>query len=677
MAEDEKYQISECNMENKHEFWDINLSKKHMKKKLVKSIIENDIKYKKKTTRKNVNENMKESLEKDVENIVENRSECENVKNVNINESKPDLPENNSQKEVNENIRLNQTIKSTDSTPSENKIGNAKGKSENGKSEPRNGECEPENGKSDTGNCKSEHGKEKRDLRIGKCEPENGKCDQENGKDAPRNGKSELGNGKSGPGNGKSGSGCGKSEPRNGIEVSDRSVSQNNKGNIKVYISEEEIQKRREEIERLMNEVEHLIQALDFKIKTAEVDIIKLRHDELVVGTLNGYLDLTDSPHLEGIKTEMLDSMQSFIGNPEIGTLVEEAAETLCHLQAVLYLSQEEFMKSYKTLTTRSEDICDRLKCYLKEPISFSTIPQLYFEKVDGAGESTRCDVQGALLRSLALFPLQDPQLVLARDRIKNIPFVDLVQVCVMDKNSVLLVQIKQNHVIRINRWAELMSYQFSHGEGIMGAHLYKDYLYMAHKSGVTKIPMSYSPQDKHIYYDLSSQLPQGAVISKLTAWDRYSVILSDCKLGQIYHYNWKTNVLKTVISGMTKPSFLSVIMTPEGRKLVVSDELSHQVKIFNQDLFEETSMGFKGNENGAMNVPCATAVTPDNHILVADSNNHRVSLFTITGKFIRHILTDDHVKWPCGLAYIYPYLWLTEYSCIESYCQLKCFKIG
>ena len=646
MAEDEKYRISECNMENKHEFWDISVSKKHMKKKLVENSIENDIKYKKKTTLKNDNVNVKEILEKDVENMVENRSECENVKNV-INESKPDLSENNSQGEVYESIRLNQTSKSTDSTPSENKIDNAKGKSENGKSEPRNGESEPENDKSDSGNCESEPRKEKNDMGIGKCEPRNGKSDPENGKIVPRNGKSELGNGKSKPGNGKSG-------PRNGIEVFNRSVSQNNKGNIKVNISEEEIQKRREEIERLMNEVEHLIQALDFKIKTAEVDILKLRHGELVVRTLNGYLDLNDSPHLEGIKTEMLDSMQSFIGNPEIGTLVEEAAETLCHLQAVLYLSQEEFMKSYKTLTTRSEDICDRLKYYLKEPISFSTIPQLYFEKVDGAGESTTCDLQGALPRSLALFPLHDPQLVLARDRIKNIPFVDLVQVCVMDKNSVLLVQIKQNHVTRINRWAELMSYQFSHGEGISGAHIYKDYLYMAHKSGVTKIPMSYAPQDKHIYYDLTSQLPQGAVISKLTAWDRYSIIISDCKLSKIYHYNWKTNVLKTVISGMTKPSFLSVIMTSEGRKLIVSDELAHQVKIFNHDLFEETSMGFN-----------------------ADSNNHRVSLFTITGKFIRHILTNDHVKWPCGLAYIYPYLWLTEYSCIESYCQLKCFKIG
>ena len=88
------------------------------------------------------------------------------------------------------------------------------------------------------------------------------------------------------------------------------------------------------------------------------------------------------------------------------------------------------------------------------------------------------------------------------------------------------------------------------------------------------------------------------------------------------------------------------------------------------------SSFGEKGSQDGQLLYPEATAATPCGNILVADCGNHRISKFSINGMFLGHVLTEkDGIKWPTGLDYKKPHLWLTEYDHGE-HCKVKLFDI-
>ena len=97
---------------------------------------------------------------------------------------------------------------------------------------------------------------------------------------------------------------------------------------------------------------------------------------------------------------------------------------------------------------------------------------------------------------------------------------------------------------------------------------------------------------------------------------------------------------------------------------------------VFCYDGTLKSSFGKTGSQDGQLLNPEATAATPGGHILVADHGNHRISKFSIDGVFLGHIFTErDGIKWPFGLDYKAPSLWITEYFDNEHY-KVKLFDI-
>ena len=62
--------------------------------------------------------------------------------------------------------------------------------------------------------------------------------------------------------------------------------------------------------------------------------------------------------------------------------------------------------------------------------------------------------------------------------------------------------------------------------------------------------------------------------------------------------------------------------------------------------------IGSEGNGPGQFKFPRGVCVDQESTVIVADRNNDRVSQVTLTGRFVRHLLTrDDGVRAPYAVA--------------------------
>ena len=108
----------------------------------------------------------------------------------------------------------------------------------------------------------------------------------------------------------------------------------------------------------------------------------------------------------------------------------------------------------------------------------------------------------------------------------------------------------------------------------------------------------------------------------------------------------------------------------------VDDQDVGDNIFVFCYDGTFISSFGKTGAEDGQLLNPKATAATPGGHILVADRGNHRISKFSIDGVFLGHVFTErDGIKYPFGLDYKAPNLWITEYDGNE-HCKVKLFDI-
>ena len=140
-----------------------------------------------------------------------------------------------------------------------------------------------------------------------------------------------------------------------------------------------------------------------------------------------------------------------------------------------------------------------------------------------------------------------------------------------------------------------------------------------------------------------------------------------------VYEYNPIENTTKLVVEADWYPTYIGVKHDEEnGNRYLITDEDSHLVKVFDTRWSLLYCIGFHipGSSDGQFNLPMGTAVTSEG-ILVADHRNHRVSLFSNTGQFKRHVVLQEHGVWfPEGIAFSSPYLWVTSRGTI------KCFTI-
>ena len=140
-------------------------------------------------------------------------------------------------------------------------------------------------------------------------------------------------------------------------------------------------------------------------------------------------------------------------------------------------------------------------------------------------------------------------------------------------------------------------------------------------------------------------------------------LLLADYRKGEIFSYNVTSKNKQVHLTGLSRPISVSFMTYNSHLYYIVCERNRHQVHVYNSTWsWYKTLGGNKGSGDGQLNRPYSAIGLPDGSIIIIDYNNHRVSLFNIHGRFIRHILTQsDGIYRPWAMSIRLPYLWLID----------------
>ncbi|XP_078680785.1 uncharacterized protein LOC144915872 [Branchiostoma floridae x Branchiostoma belcheri] len=94
-------------------------------------------------------------------------------------------------------------------------------------------------------------------------------------------------------------------------------------------------------------------------------------------------------------------------------------------------------------------------------------------------------------------------------------------------------------------------------------------------------------------------------------------------------------------------------VTTNSSNQIVLSDWRNSNLKMFDPAGRHVFTAGSFGWEPVQLNYPCGVITDSEDNVMVADSVNHRVSLFSEDGAFVRHVLTQEKhgLNFPLGLT--------------------------
>ena len=140
-------------------------------------------------------------------------------------------------------------------------------------------------------------------------------------------------------------------------------------------------------------------------------------------------------------------------------------------------------------------------------------------------------------------------------------------------------------------------------------------------------------------------------------------LLLADMIKGEIFSYNVTSKNKQVHLTGLWGPTSVSCMTYNSHLYYIVCERNRHQVLIYNSTWsLYKTLGGNKVSGDGQLYGPHSAIGLPDGSIIISDRNNHRVSLFNIHGRFIRHILTlSDGLLYPEAMSISLPYLWLID----------------
>ena len=102
---------------------------------------------------------------------------------------------------------------------------------------------------------------------------------------------------------------------------------------------------------------------------------------------------------------------------------------------------------------------------------------------------------------------------------------------------------------------------------------------------------------------------------------------------------------------GQGKLRYPSDVLVHSSSLLYVADSDNHRIAVFSQEEELVRTFGSRGGVKGEFEWPSSLAVSQDgHHLFVSDCNSHRVQVFTLEGQYIREFDTGQ-LKWPRGLT--------------------------
>ena len=242
-------------------------------------------------------------------------------------------------------------------------------------------------------------------------------------------------------------------------------------------------------------------------------------------------------------------------------------------------------------------------------------------------------------------------------------------QIAFIGSDVVLISNNKPAQVTRLNPQGQLVGryYAKDKDQDVNGLAVYKDKVYIVQKKSITVI--SHTDGQQTAVYK-----PQINSMYRILVEDNNTIFVSDYRSpGCIYKYDTERNKTEVMVRNLNYPTYMSLMNTQQGDRYVVTELGTSMIKIYDSGWNLIHTFGGRGNQDGKLSLPYATAVT-ETGILVSQSFNNRISHFTKEGTFISHLITKqdlETVNTPDGMTYKYPYIWVCS---AETY--VKCFEV-
>ena len=226
--------------------------------------------------------------------------------------------------------------------------------------------------------------------------------------------------------------------------------------------------------------------------------------------------------------------------------------------------------------------------------------------------------------------------------------------ISVVDENSVIITDREKGTVAKAYQTDEpprKVPVPTGYGK-IQDTLLLGDYMYFIFKDCIVEKPKSGRNREIILKPGLCD-IRQCVIIS-----EGCFVLLCET---QIHTFNSNTNMTRKVVDNLPSPRSLSLGYTEGEEIFAVTCDGTHSVLIYNKAWKKLHTLGGYGFSDGLFKKPFDTAFTPDS-IIVADAANHRISLFDFNGKFMKHLI-DELSGYPAGIAFNYPYIWISQHS--------------
>ena len=202
----------------------------------------------------------------------------------------------------------------------------------------------------------------------------------------------------------------------------------------------------------------------------------------------------------------------------------------------------------------------------------------------------------------------------------------------------------------------------------VTGLLLFNNNLYVIHYNGTllevninnTNTVQVYQVPDVEVMVNSGSLSYHPSVITHPDL-----LLLADWEKGEIFSYNVTSKNKQVHLTGLSFPTSVSFMNYNSHLYYVVCESFRHQVRVYNSTWsLYQTLGGTWGSGDGHFSFPKSAIGLPDGLVIISDYYNNRVSLFTIQGKFVRHILTpSDGLSGPQDMSVSLPYLWLLDYQ--------------
>ena len=137
---------------------------------------------------------------------------------------------------------------------------------------------------------------------------------------------------------------------------------------------------------------------------------------------------------------------------------------------------------------------------------------------------------------------------------------------------------------------------------------------------------------------------------------DKDLLLLADWEKHQVFTYRLSTKHKEVHVRGLKNPRSVSYIFDSDNTFYLVCG--GNEVRVYNSTWGLVRNIGNTGSRKEKLAMPTSAIILPDGNVIISDYWEHRLSEFSIEGRFLDVLVTRHHF-WPVCLTFSYPDLWV------------------